>query len=51
MQNCAEYVVNAVENLDAYDYFLRGLDCCNRLDKAQFDQAHEMFPEGNLSRR
>ncbi|HYU14235.1 MAG TPA: adenylate/guanylate cyclase domain-containing protein [Stellaceae bacterium] len=31
------------DNLDAYDYFLRGLDLLYRLDSAQFEQARRMF--------
>jgi len=31
------------ENLDAYEYMLRGLDLLYRLDSAQFEQAHKMF--------
>jgi TolB-like protein len=31
------------ENLDAYDYMLRGLDLLYRLQRAEFDRAREMF--------
>ena len=31
------------DNLDAYDYFLRGLDLLYRLDRDQFEQARRMF--------
>jgi tetratricopeptide (TPR) repeat protein len=31
------------ENLDAYDYMLRGRDLLYRLDKQQFDEARNMF--------
>jgi adenylate cyclase len=31
------------DNLDAYDYFLRGLDLLYHLDSAQFEQARRMF--------
>jgi TolB-like protein len=31
------------DNLDAYDYFLRGLDLLYRLDSDQFEQARRMF--------
>jgi len=33
------------ENLDAYDYLLRGLDLLYRLNRAEFDQAHAMFQQ------
>jgi adenylate cyclase len=33
------------ENLDAYEYFLRGLDLLYRLDREEFDQARQMFRE------
>jgi adenylate cyclase len=33
------------ENLDAYDYLLRGLDLLYRLDRGEFDQAHSMFQQ------
>ncbi len=31
------------DNLDAYDYFLRGLDLLYRLDRSEFEQARKMF--------
>src|SRR5262249_42076037 len=31
------------ENLDAYEYMLRGLDLLYRLEPAEFEQAHKMF--------
>jgi adenylate cyclase len=31
------------DNLDAYDYFLRGLDLLYRLDRAEFERARKMF--------
>jgi adenylate cyclase len=31
------------DNLDAYDYFLRGLDLLYRLDRSEFERARKMF--------